>query len=405
MSQNPFDFFDAIFVINLDRRPDRWENVQETLKFAALQDRVIRVPGVNLPDNPARGNHLSHAKCLRLAKDMGAKNALIFEDDVEWLENPWIYLNKTLIELPEDWGLFYLGVNTEKHSQQVSTHLARLSCGLATHAYAINGYLFDRIIDLNENRNDHNDVLYSNEIIPNYPCFASIPLLAGQRKNYSDIMRRQMESNGVFRDRFYGNLIRNRKTLKPDYVTFITPTLGRTTLPKAINSIVSQPDWNWESIIIFDGVKPNYYNEDEHIHIYSCDKKNHAGLVRNEGFKYVDTRWIAFLDDDDLISQSYIQKLRQYESSHPECDIIIFTYRDLSNGNTQPPLGSGPQFEFCHVGISFAVKTEFVRRNDVMFRNIGCEDFHFLNECQEKGAKHFLTNDIQYYVLHRSAWN
>ena len=43
---NPFDFFERIYCINLDSRPDRWKRVQEQLIKLGSHDRVERFPAV-----------------------------------------------------------------------------------------------------------------------------------------------------------------------------------------------------------------------------------------------------------------------------------------------------------------------------------------------------------------------
>ena len=40
--KNPFDYFDKIFCINLDSRPDRWEQVQKEFDKVGILDRVER---------------------------------------------------------------------------------------------------------------------------------------------------------------------------------------------------------------------------------------------------------------------------------------------------------------------------------------------------------------------------
>jgi len=196
---------------------------------------------------------------------------------------------------------------------------------------------------------------------------------------------------------------------KPSFVSFITPSKGRSSLEKTIQSLLDLKDWNWLSYIVFDGVDPitikcvDYLN-DNHFIVSKVDKIGHAGLVRNTVLDRIETVWTAFLDDDDFLKDTYIHKLREYSSKNPELDIIIFTYKDMTNGNTQPPKGT-VNFICCQVGISFAIKTEFIKKYDIRFPPGGVEDFAFLDTCRSLGAKYLVTNDLQYYVGKRSAWD
>ena len=94
-------------------------------------------------------------------------------------------------------------------------------------------------------------------------------------------------------------------------ITFIIPTIGRDTLINSINSLLNQTYIDWNAIIIFDGIKSNIDINDERIKIIECEKKglnfNSAALVRNYGISFAKTYWIAFLDDDDIISNDYIE--------------------------------------------------------------------------------------------------
>lgn len=94
-------------------------------------------------------------------------------------------------------------------------------------------------------------------------------------------------------------------------ITFVIPTIGRDTLQNAIQSIENQTDDNWKIIIIFDGVKSTINITNPKIQILEIEKigkdRNSAGNVRNYGMNYVDTDWIAFLDDDDTIAEDYVE--------------------------------------------------------------------------------------------------
>ena len=77
-----FDFIDAIYCINLDRRPDRWAKVQKEFRKLGIVDRVVRLSAFDHPDNPRIGCILSHRKIIEIAQQKWLKNVLIFEDDI-----------------------------------------------------------------------------------------------------------------------------------------------------------------------------------------------------------------------------------------------------------------------------------------------------------------------------------
>lgn len=194
--------------------------------------------------------------------------------------------------------------------------------------------------------------------------------------------------------------------IKPSFVTFIIPSMARPSLDKALQSVVDQTDWNWHTIVVFDGVEIPInikYLEDNHFTFLTLSKQGHAGLVRNHVLHRVATEWIAFLDDDDFLAPTYVQKLKEYSSKNPDTDIIIFSYKDVENGNLQPPRNLNVIKE-CNVGISFAIKRSFVNKHGISFKEGGIEDYRFLKDCVDAGAKYLITHDIQYFVGHRSGW-
>ena len=187
-------------------------------------------------------------------------------------------------------------------------------------------------------------------------------------------------------------------------VTFIIPTMGRATLPRAIESLEAQNVPDWRAIVAFDNrYAVNYTPSSPKVKVMTASEGGHAGLIRNFAIDHVDTDWIAFLDDDDWVETTYVQKLRGYSTSHPHLDIIVFTYKDVINGNVVPHK-STKKIQECKVGISFAIKTEFVRQKHIKFTPFAIEDFRFLDDCVKSGAKYFITHDLQYYVGGRGGW-
>jgi GR25 family glycosyltransferase involved in LPS biosynthesis len=138
--------FDGVFVLNLDRRPDRWRGVLEQLRRARIDPaRVTRVPGVDgatLPpvaqlvangtltatgaqrmvDVPVKdklygmdltpgavGCALGHRAIWRAVADGGLRCALILEDDVELHPRIARTFAERWQHMPSDWQLAYLG--------------------------------------------------------------------------------------------------------------------------------------------------------------------------------------------------------------------------------------------------------------------------------------------------------
>jgi len=181
-------------------------------------------------------------------------------------------------------------------------------------------------------------------------------------------------------------------------ITFIIPTIARETLNRSINSILNQTIENWKAIIIFDGIKSNININDKRIKIIEIEKKgkyiNCAGDVRNEGIKYAETDWIAFLDDDDTISHDYIETFYKELELNPYMDVLIF--RMMHYDRIIPKLKSN-NFYLNDVGISFIMKRS-IYTSGTIFISDGAEDFLYLDKIRKLDYKIIISPYIKYFI-------
>jgi len=194
------------------------------------------------------------------------------------------------------------------------------------------------------------------------------------------------------------------KFMGKNSVTFIIPSVGRPALMKTITSLQEQTIKNWNAIIIYDSVPKSsrVINEDfdERVKIINLEKKlgikkaaehihGNAGNVRNVGLNEVETEWVAFVDDDDYLLPTYLQTL---EEESENCNLFIFRMNSpqnliIPNGNNIAP---------CNVGISFAVKNEFIDKHDIKFRQGDQEDGGFVLKCIAHRAIYKISKDVLY---------
>ena len=76
---SPFDFFDEIYCINLERRTDRWNQCKSEFDKIGIADRVIKFDAFDNKENPKKGCYDSHLSVIKLAYERKLKNVLIFE--------------------------------------------------------------------------------------------------------------------------------------------------------------------------------------------------------------------------------------------------------------------------------------------------------------------------------------
>jgi glycosyltransferase involved in cell wall biosynthesis len=181
-------------------------------------------------------------------------------------------------------------------------------------------------------------------------------------------------------------------------ITFIIPTIGRISLNNSINSLLNQTIENWNAIIIFDGIKSNIENNDLRIQIIEIDKRglgiNSAGNIRNYGMSICQTKWIAFLDDDDIIAPDYIETFYKELELYPNIDLLIF--RMNLDERIIPKLETD-NFYLCDVGISFIMKRE-IFSNGLKFIPDGAEDYLYLNKIRLYGYKIMISPYVKYFI-------
>lgn len=153
--------------------------------------------------------------------------------------------------------------------------------------------------------------------------------------------------------------------------TFIIPSIGRDTLKRAVQS-----------------VRGNRY-----LYKIDADRKG-AGETRNELIQQAKTPWVSFLDDDDTVTEDYVQRLEEEINAHPDADVIHFREYFLT-GQVFP---NWPKIEWGNVGISFSVKRDVALKNP--FKSEEYEDYEFVKRLEEKGYKIYYSPYLVYRARH-----
>lgn len=181
------DFFSDIYCINLDERKDRWNDVVEDLKTLELT-QIKRYPAIK-HERGAIGCRLSHVDIITQARDNGLDNVLILEDDIKVLPGKGDHISKALEELSAiDWEIFYFGATIAPGAAvtPVTDHVARTNFAYTTHAYALNGKIFDHVLEAVKKYNVI-DVFYNEQVVNRGKAYIINPIRIVQRESYSDI--------------------------------------------------------------------------------------------------------------------------------------------------------------------------------------------------------------------------
>ncbi|MGH3224497.1 MAG: PqqD family peptide modification chaperone [Streptosporangiaceae bacterium] len=149
-TDDPFGFFEAIYCLNLDQRPDRWANALRRFSRLQIATRVERFPAIPTPGN----HHVGCARSWRLmvatARDRGLSNFLGIEDDAIFLDDTREVVRRAVGELEGlPWDLLYLGGAAWEPPIEIPGRTAlRSPRGLVTctHAVAVNHTAYDRLL-------------------------------------------------------------------------------------------------------------------------------------------------------------------------------------------------------------------------------------------------------------------
>lgn len=147
-----YDFFERVFIINLDRRPDRMDEFQRhmaaagwpfknPIRFRAVDGAAVKPPTWWHAGRGAWGCHQSHVRLIEQALQDGIQSMLVLEDDVFFEPDFRHRCIEFLAEVPDDWQQVYLGgqhlFQRRNPPAQVSPHVLRPYNINRTHAYGL----------------------------------------------------------------------------------------------------------------------------------------------------------------------------------------------------------------------------------------------------------------------------
>lgn len=242
-----WDYIDAILIINLAKRTDRWNEIQAQLENIGVAHKAVKVEAIEgirirnynagpffkkkTPPDVARmragsaGCCLSHRTAIEYAKQKGYKRILLMEDDASFLDPLTGDVGGDLGEFIEscpNLGMFYLGfykkrcpyVKIKELKSSLGSHeIWEIQGPLMLHATVVDASLFDLLLaGLPTEKNiwpwisywGSIDAWIQNELgrRPDVHIYGTKPSLVVQKANYSDICGRVLtveESEGTHR--------------------------------------------------------------------------------------------------------------------------------------------------------------------------------------------------------------
>lgn len=195
-------------------------------------------------------------------------------------------------------------------------------------------------------------------------------------------------------------------------VTFVIPSLAGKALPNAIQSLRNQTDPRWKAVVGFDHRDPTI-ESDEKVSVFThtgyskkgddciyCIEglKSGAGPVRNSCVSRANTEWVAFLDDDDIVTPDYVEKLALESEG---TDAVSFRML-MWHWQWLPPITARvDNFTHGSIGISFACRRKVFEK--CQFTRGRGEDFRMLRDIRDAGFRLKISPYLTYLVRQSEA--
>lgn len=183
------EFFDKIYVITMkdsfriQRMEERLEGLDYEFFIGVDGATLDKTPYIEMGSTQTRGQlgcTLSHYKLYEKIVNEDHERVLILEDEC-MITDSVVNISDYMGQLPEDWGLLYLGWDGVGLPANYSTNLCEISIGFlkslhCTHSIAIRPWFAKRLLELNKSAHYTADGLLT-EAVKQYDLktYAAIP--------------------------------------------------------------------------------------------------------------------------------------------------------------------------------------------------------------------------------------
>lgn len=176
-------YFDNIYLLNLDRREDRYLKVKDRLDSLNIKfERFSAIDGLLLNNNYVLACLQSHIEIIKNAKYNKYKRILIFEDDVLFHMDFDARLQK--LKSIDNWKLLYLGASQYNWSVNFMDDFYQCKNTYGTFAYCINESIYDDILNFNKRKLPIDNLLTT---IQDEHCYVFYPNICIADVSESDI--------------------------------------------------------------------------------------------------------------------------------------------------------------------------------------------------------------------------
>lgn len=177
-------------------------------------------------------------------------------------------------------------------------------------------------------------------------------------------------------------------------------------ISRALDSLVSQEETDWEGLII-DDASTDHTREvvEPYLSKYNIRYQRHShrgcALSKNAGMQAAKGRYLTFLDSDDAYKPDHLLIRKKVLSAHPDVDLLHSPVTII--GYPYVPDSDHPDRRIhindCVVGGTFFIKRKSLGPRDT-FRDVFSDDSRFLARFKNENKK-ILKIDAPTYIYYR----
>lgn len=173
-----------IYLLNLDCRMDRLlSSIDQCLEYDIPFKRISAIED---KEQGARGLRDTMLLIFKEAIDNDYESILVLEDDFEFVENPNIFMDEVIKQLPQNWHMVLLGCQpTNGFTYRHSANLLNLQKAYATHAVMYSKQCINEVLSMDFGYPIDNWLVDNIQIMGRTYC--TFPFLCTQRPGHSDI--------------------------------------------------------------------------------------------------------------------------------------------------------------------------------------------------------------------------
>ena len=330
--------FETAYVINLDKRPEKWERIQNDFKDTNIKlERFSAIEN----ENGHLGCSLSYLALVKMAKEKNMPYLFTLEDDctpIKGFMRRWNKVKEWLIQNKNSWETFNGGVKwpqdteiTHKLNTNISFAKSKSKGAMKTHFLIINNSAYDKVLEYTWEKNGLFDYFINSSLFNNLYV---LPVLALQHEGVSNtekIIKTEYTNNLKAEEsqiQNAGNTVVIRHPVRREYSPrgfYLYPILKNIFPDK---KIVFTTDINEKCDLIIKSFWDNFENDEKYIFISAEPNDLYFAGYHN----ILSDKCIACL----MTSKKMIENYKQHKPDIKYFYLPYFLDRDNENYELSP---------------------------------------------------------------------